>query len=109
MHSYPGQAAGNYNDIDHFGHDLVSQESVAFWSFIFSFAPSGLIWKVPDDSLFPPVDSHFYIVGALQILGYEDLLQTCEVSKCNHHYSKGTRAEEMRSNLWPDKDHGEGL
>lgn len=50
-----------------------------------------------------------YTIGASQILGYEDLLQSHEVSKFYYHYSKRTGDEEMRSNLWPDKDRGEGL
>lgn len=51
-----------------------------FWSLIFSFVPSGLISKVLNDSLYFSRDFHLRTIGALQILGYEDLLQSCEVS-----------------------------
>lgn len=40
-----------------------------------------------------------YTIGALQILGYEDLLHSHEVSKFYYHYLKRTGDEEMRSNL----------
>lgn len=49
--------------------------------------------------IFFSMNSHLYALSGLQILGYEDLLQFHEVSKCYHHYSKRTRAEEMRSNF----------
>lgn len=65
--------------IDHFGNTLVRQDSVVLVIDLF-FCPIWLISKVLNDSLYFYRDFHLWTIGALQILGYEDLLQSCEVS-----------------------------
>lgn len=80
--------------------------TMLFWSLVFSLAPSGLISEVLNDSLYFSRDFHLWTNCALQILGYEGLMQSCEVGK--YYYPPLKRDEKMRPNLWPDKDNSGG-